>query len=109
MKPEAPEKPETPTKAEFVFRNYFYNVVNVDIGVGFKMMREQFDSSWTDEESALTVLKCPMPLGMVIDEVKDLDGRKKGHFEIVEVFEDSNAQKAGIKAGDAIRACNATI
>ena len=50
-----------------------------------------------------------MPLGMVIDEVKNLDGRKKGHFEVVEVMEDSNAEKAGIKVGDAIRACNATI
>ena len=28
--------------------------------------------------------------------------------EIVEVFEDSNAEKAGIKVGDAVRACNAT-
>ena len=106
--PKQPEKPETPTTAEFVFRNYYYNVVNVDIGEGFKMMRETFNSSWVDEESALTVMKCPMPLGMVIDEVKDLEGRKKGIFEIVEVFEDSNAEKAGIKVGDAVRACNAT-
>ena len=108
-KPPVSDKPETPTTAEFVFRNYYYNVVNVDIGEGFKMMRETFNSSWLDEESAVTVLKCPMPLGMVIDEVKNLEGRKKGHFEIVEVFEDSNAEKAGIKVGDAIRACNATV
>jgi C-terminal processing protease CtpA/Prc len=73
------------------------------------MMRETFNSSWVDEESALTTLKCEMPMGMVIDEVQNLEGRKKGHFEVVEVFEDSNAEKAGIKVGDAVRACNATI
>ena len=50
----------------------------------------------------MTTLKCEMPLGMVLDEVKNLEGRKKGHFEVTEVFEGSNAEKAGIKVGDAI-------
>ena len=45
------------------------------------MMRESFNSSWKDEESALTVLKMPMPLGMVIDDVQDLEGRKEGQLE----------------------------
>ena len=49
-----------------------------------------------------------MPLGMVIEEVQDTEGRLKGIYEITEVFEGSNAEKAGIQVGDAFRACNAT-
>jgi len=67
--PTAPEKEEMPTKAEFSFRPVFYSIIKIDIGPGFKIMRESFNSSWKDEESALTVLKMPMPLGMVIDDV----------------------------------------
>jgi len=37
-----------------------------------------------------------MPLGMVIEEVQDTEGRLKGIYEITEVFEGSNAEKAGI-------------
>lgn len=104
-----PPKPETPTEADFVFRNYYYNTIDIDIGEGFKMMKDKFDSSWNDDQSALTVLKCPMPLGMVVNELKSPEGRKKGIFEILEVEEGSNAEKAGIRVGDAFRACNATV
>lgn len=107
--PSAPEKPPTPTTAEFAFRPIFYSVVKIDIGTGFKEMREEFQSSWKDEESALTVLKVNTPIGMVIDEVQNKEGRKEGIFEIVEVIEGSNAEAAGIKVGDAIRACNAVV
>ena len=48
-----------------------------------------------------------MPLGMTIDDVQDMEGRKKGFFEITEVTEGSNAEKAGIKVGDTFRACTA--
>lgn len=58
-----------PRKLEFANRQYFYEVVEIDIGEGYKMMREKFSASWRDNESTLAVVRCDMPLGMVIDEV----------------------------------------
>ena len=100
-----------PTKLEFKPRKYFYGVVEIDIGEGYKMMRENFSPSWKDESGSLAVVKCDLPLGMTIEQVENTEGRmtNRSLFEIVEVAEGSNAEKAGIKVGDTLRACNATV
>ena len=48
---------------------------------------------------------------MTIKQVENSEGRmtNRSIFEIVEVAEGSNAEKAGIKVGDTLRACNATV
>jgi len=56
-----------PTKLEFVQRKYYYEIVDIDIGEGYKMMRENFRPSWKDESGSLSVVKCDLPLGMVIE------------------------------------------
>ena len=85
-----------PLEANFEFRNYFYEVVKIDIGEGYKIMRENVRSSWKDMESSLTVVKVPLPCGMVLGDVKDTEGRIPGVIEVIEVVEGGNAQKAGI-------------
>ena len=97
-----------PRTLTFGNRKYFYEIIDIDIGEGYKMMKETFKASWRDENSCLAVVKCELPLGMVIDEVKDTEGRLSGIYEISEVYEGGNAEKAGIKVGDALRACNAS-
>ena len=41
-KPVVPEKPQMPRKLVFPNRQYFYEVIEIDIGEGYKMMREKF-------------------------------------------------------------------
>ena len=36
-------------KLRFEFRKYYYSMVNVEIGEGYKPMRREFLSSWPDE------------------------------------------------------------
>ena len=64
-----------PTKLEFENRKYYYERVDIDIGEGFKMMTESFRPSWKDESGVLAVVKCDLPLGMVIEQVENTEGR----------------------------------
>ena len=110
-KPE--EKDPMPTTVDFVWRDYYYEVVKIDIGEGYKIMRENVRSSWKDQggKTALTVVKVPLPCGMVISNLENEEGRLAGAgiLEVVEVIEGGNAEKAGIKVGDAFRGCNAIV
>ena len=109
--PEGPKaKPLMPMKLEFENRKYYSEIVEIDIGEGYKMMRESFRPSWKDESGVLSVVKCDLPLGMVIEGIpENTENRLKGTFGVVEVTEGSNAHKAGIKVSDCLRACNATV
>ena len=101
-------KPEMPSELKFVFRDYFYEVVKIDIGEGYKIMRENIKPSWRDAQCALSVVKVPLPCGMVLANVEKEEGRGvKGVIEVIDLIEGGNAEKAGIKVGDAIRGCNA--
>lgn len=106
---EPPEKDPMPTTLDFVFRNYYYEVIKIDIGEGYKIMRENVKSSWKDSQSALAVVKVPLPCGMVLSKLDDETGRISGVIEVTELVEGGNAEKAGIKVGDAFRACNAVV
>ena len=47
---------------------------------------------------------------MVIANVENEEGRGvKGIIEVIELVEGGNAEKAGIKVGDAMRGCNAIV
>lgn len=102
-----------PTKVDFVWRDYYYEVVKIDIGEGIKIMRENIRSSWKDlgGKTALAVVKVPLPCGMVIGNLENEEGRLVGAgiLEVIEVIEGGNADKAGIKVGDAFRGCNAVV
>ena len=51
------------------------------------MMTESFRPSWKDESGVLAVVKCDLPLGMVIEQVENTEGRitNQAIFDIVEV------------------------
>ena len=102
-----------PTKVDFVWRDYYYEVVKIDIGEGIKIMRENIRSSWKDlgGQTALAVVNVPLPCGMVIANLENEEGRLAGAgiLEVIEVIEGGNADKAGIKVGDAFRGCNAIV
>ena len=103
-------KEQMPSKLVFIFRDYFYEIVNIDIGVGYKMMREQIKPSWRDAKCALSIVKVPLPCGLVIANVQSEEGRGvRGVVEVIELVEGGNAEKAGIRVGDAMRACNAVV
>ena len=84
-------------------------MVNVDIGDGYSPVRREILSSWPDEKSALSTVKCEMPLGIAVDNNYDFDGRKEGFFDIIRVEPDSNGEKVGVKVGDTLRACNSVM
>jgi C-terminal processing protease CtpA/Prc len=110
--PTAPDAKEAmPTTINFVFRDYYYEVVNIDIGEGYKIMREKIRSSWKDMKfkTALAVVNVPLPCGMVLATVENDESRISGVVEVIELIEGGNAEKAGIKVGDAFRGCNATV
>ena len=87
----------------FPVKDYFYGRVDIELGEGYKTMTEDFMPSWKDDQSSLACVEADLPLGMVIEESETLEGK----FEIAEVAEGSNAEKAGVKVGDVFRACSA--
>ena len=105
------EKEPMPTFLDFVWRNYYYEVVKIDIGEGYKIMRENIRSSWKDldGQTALGVVKVPLPCGMMLEQVENENGRIPGVIQVAEIYPGGNADKAGIKVGDAFRACNAIV
>ena len=71
-------------------------------------MSEVFNPSWPDDRddrapSSLCVVELPLPMGMIIEDSATLDGK----IEVAEVKPDSNAEKAGIRPGDVLRALSA--
>ena len=104
-----PPKPPVPSTLEFNSqRDFYYGVAEVDIGEGYKLMREEFTPSWKDGECELAVVRVPLPMGMVIeDNPTSPDDRMPGFINVAEVTDGSNAAKAGIRPGDALRACTA--
>ena len=46
---------------------------------------------------------------MVLATVENDESRISGVVEVIELIEGGNAEKAGIKVGDAFRGCNATV
>ena len=44
----------------------------------------------------MAAVKCPMPLGIAVDNHYDFEGRKAGFFDVIRVEPASNAEKAGI-------------
>jgi hypothetical protein len=88
------------------FRNLlnFFGTVTVGLGPGMKPLSETFECSYPDyEDSQLTTVKLDFPLGMAFEE----SGNVAGRFEIYEVEPGSNAEAAGLKPGDLIRATTA--
>lgn len=102
-KREVPTYTPNPEKAEFAKRAYFFGKVTVGLGEGYKPMTETFAPSFKDDQSSLAVVEVPLPLGMVIEESETLEKR----IQVAEVTEGSNAEKAGIKVGDVVRAVTA--
>ena len=92
-----------PSFLEFPDRDYFYGRVNIELGEGYKTMTEDYAPSWKDDQCSLAVVEASLPLGMVIEESDNCPGK----FEIGEVYEGSNAEKAGVKAGDMLRGVTA--
>ena len=92
-----------PEVLDFPRRDYFYGRVSIELGEGYKTMVEDFGPSWKDDQCSLAPVEASLPLGMVIEESENLPGR----FEISEVREGSNAEKAGVKVGDILRAVTA--
>merc|ERR1711988_530039 len=86
--------------ADFQKRSYFYGMVKVELGEGFKPMTEVFNPSWKDDQCSLCVVEVPLPMGMDIEESATM----KGRIEVAEIVEGSNAEKAGIRVGDVLRA-----
>lgn len=72
---EDPPRFTNPETAVFEERSYFYGMVKVDIGEGFKPMTETFAPSYSDDECALAVVEVPLPLGMIIEESANIRGR----------------------------------
>ena len=64
-----------PTAADFQKRSYFYGMVKVELGEGFKPMTEVFNPSWKDDQCSLCVVEVPLPMGMVIEESATMKGR----------------------------------
>mmetsp|Transcript_18813 Transcript_18813/g.39327 ORF Transcript_18813/g.39327 Transcript_18813/m.39327 type:complete len:209 (-) Transcript_18813:133-759(-) len=104
---------ENPSVVQIDELSYFYGQVKVQIGEGFKPMTEVFNPSWRDDDedkapSNLCVVEVPMPLGMIIEETmpgsNDLLNDK---IQVGEVKPGSNAEAAGIKKGDVLRAVTA--
>mmetsp|Transcript_68072 Transcript_68072/g.154010 ORF Transcript_68072/g.154010 Transcript_68072/m.154010 type:complete len:213 (-) Transcript_68072:196-834(-) len=100
---EIPEFTPNPAKLEFKPRTYFYGRCTISIGEGYKPMTETFSPSFKDDECSLACVEIELPMGMVIEESADIQGR----LEVVEVMEGSNAEFAGVKVGDLLRACTA--
>lgn len=84
-------------------KNKFDGNVDIELGEGYKTMTENFSPSWEDGQCSLACVEASLPLGMIIEESEKIDGK----FEIVEVLEGSNAEKAGVRVGDMFRACSA--
>lgn len=97
---EAPVVRTNPDKLEFKKYRYFFGRIQIEIGEGYKTMTEDFNPTWKDDQSSLAVVDCDLPMGMVIEESE----KHQGKFEIMEVMEGSNAEKAGVKVGDILRA-----
>mmetsp|Transcript_92516 Transcript_92516/g.169787 ORF Transcript_92516/g.169787 Transcript_92516/m.169787 type:complete len:280 (+) Transcript_92516:88-927(+) len=94
---------QDPTKLAFRKLAVFFGKVTVGLGPGMKPIVEDFPPSWPDDTSAMASAKVKFPVGMRFQE----SGRIPGRFEVVEVGEGSNAEKAGIKPGDLIRGVTA--
>lgn len=102
-------KRKSDQRLRFDYRQYYYSVVNAEIGEGYKPIKREFLSSWPDEQSALSTVKCPMPLGIAVDNQYDFEGRKPGFFDVIRVEPGSNAEKADVQVGDTLRACNSVM
>lgn len=94
---------EDPLTLKFRKLAVFYGRVKVGLGPGMQPIEEVFEPSWPDDTSAMATARIPFPADMRFQE----SGRIPGRFEVIEVGEGSNAEKAGIKVGDLIRGVTA--
>jgi hypothetical protein len=88
---------------EFRKLRYFNGRVGVWMGRQFKPMWEVFAPSVKDDTTAVASVVVQTPFGMIIEE----SAKYKGKVEVMEVNAGSNAEKAGIKVGDVLRATTA--
>ena len=82
-----------------------FGSVDIEIGEGYETMTEEFSAAFgaSSSSSSLACVEASLPLGMVLEESETLEGK----FEIAEVVEGGNAERAGVQVGDIFRACSA--
>lgn len=94
---------QDPTTLTFRKLRYFFGQVKVGLGPGMKPMDLELEASFADDTSGVAAVRLAFPMGLVFEESEAVPGR----FEVIEVGEGSNAEKAGIKKGDLIRTTTA--
>jgi len=92
-----------PTTLKFRSLLNFFGTVTVGLGPVMKPLTESFKPSWGDEDSQVSPVKLPLPMGMGYE----ASGTVPGVYEVNSVAEGSNAEAAGLKRGDLIRGTTA--
>lgn len=102
---------------EFKVTKYFFGRVQVYMGERFKPLSEVFEPTFSDDSSAMSSVVVESPFGMVIEESERCPGRIEASMsfflrlrtckQVIEIVEGSNAEKAGVQAGDILRGTTA--